>query len=116
LALFGEAPAPPLPPAPTKADKPTPTAPGLRDIVQNAPKELRCALDSKLLCDPVTTPGGIVFERSTLARWLQTHGATCPITGVALCLEECQRCPELRRQVTEWVRSDARRTGGRRKK
>lgn len=84
------------------------SAAGVRDLVENAPKALRCALDGKLLCDPVVSPGGIVFERATLVRWLQTHPAQCPITGQPLQLADCQRSPELRRQVTEWVRGPGR--------
>merc|ERR1712129_379434 len=76
----------------------------LRDIVQNAPEQFRCALDQKLLCDPVVSPGGVVFERSTLARWLKTHEPLCPMTGAPLRLEDCHRSPEIRRQVTEWAR------------
>lgn len=106
LALFGTAPVPAS--METKVSSEVKPKPGLRDIVQNAPKELRCALDEKLLCDPVVSPSGAVFERSTLARWLQKHG-NCPVTGEALRLEDCSRSPELRKKVTEWVRSEARR-------
>eukprot|EP00931_Biecheleriopsis_adriatica_P096366 TRINITY_DN70014_c0_g1_i1.p1 TRINITY_DN70014_c0_g1~~TRINITY_DN70014_c0_g1_i1.p1 ORF type:complete len:615 (-),score=163.24 TRINITY_DN70014_c0_g1_i1:31-1875(-) len=126
VALFGSgapqeaAPAvelpPPPPPPPAVAAKPAPAAPaGLRDIIQNAPKEFRCPLDRKLLCDPVVSPGGVVFERSTLARWLQKHGNQCPITGDALCLEDCKRSPELRKQVTDWVRKEGRHRPGKKK-
>eukprot|EP00435_Cladocopium_sp_Y103_P055739 s905_g18.t1 len=114
LALFGTAPVPQEVAPHDAAPKSPPAAkPGLRDIVQNAPKELRCALDEKLLCDPVVSPGGVIFERSTLARWLQKHGNTCPVTGEGLCLEDCSRSPELRKKVTEWVRGEARRDGKR---
>ncbi|CAK9068932.1 Hypothetical protein SCF082_LOCUS34620, partial [Durusdinium trenchii] len=109
LALFGTAPVPAPKVVPAE---PPPAKPGLRDIVQNAPKDLRCALDQKLLCDPVVSPGGLVFERSTLARWLQKSG-TCPVTGEALRLEDCSRSPDLRKKVTEWVRNEARRDGTR---
>mmetsp|Transcript_74573 Transcript_74573/g.207253 ORF Transcript_74573/g.207253 Transcript_74573/m.207253 type:complete len:673 (-) Transcript_74573:92-2110(-) len=81
---------------------------GLRDVVQNAPKELRCELDRKLLCDPVISPTGNVFERATLARWLEKHGPTCPMTGTPLRVEDCQRSAELRKRVTEWVRTEGR--------
>jgi len=108
------APAPPLPPAeapPPASPAPAAaaaSAPGLRDVVRNAPRELRCALDGKLLCDPVVSPAGVVFERSTLARWLQTHPPQCPVTGQPITLADCQRSPELRRKVTDWVRGSGR--------
>lgn len=101
-----EAPPPTMPPAslaPRIAAPPA--APGLRDLVQNAPPQLRCALDQKLLCDPVRTPGGIVYERSSIARWLQSHDPVCPMTGHPLRIEDCERVPEIRKQVTEWVRA-----------
>lgn len=82
--------------------------PGLRDLVQNAPKEFRCALDGKLLCDPVVSPAGVVFERSTLARWLQKHGPQCPITGTALAIEDCHRSAEIRKSTAQWVRGNGR--------
>ncbi|CAJ1437665.1 unnamed protein product [Effrenium voratum] len=112
LALFGTTPVP----APPKMDAvpAPPSKPGLRDIVQNAPKDLRCAIDQKLLCDPVVSPGGVVFERTNLARWLQKNG-TCPVTGNPLSLDDCIRSPELRRKVTDWVRGEARRDGKRKK-
>jgi hypothetical protein len=91
-------------------------APGLRDLVQNAPERFRCALDQKLLCDPVVSPGGIVFERSTLARWLQTHDSVCPITSMPLRLEDCMRSPEIRKQVTEWARTAGRERKPKKKK
>lgn len=132
LELFatelGEAPAPSpeaSAPAPRSPVAQAGTAPssslftppsGLRDVVQNAPKELRCSLDNKLLCDPVISPGGIVFERSTLARWLQKNGGTCPITGQPLSLDECQRSADLRRKVTEWVRGEGRPREARKKR
>ena len=52
-------------------------------FASTARQELRCAVDRKLLCDPVVSPGGVAFERSTLQRWLQKHGS-CPVTGEAL--------------------------------
>lgn len=79
---------------------------GLRDVVLHAPRELRCALDGKLLCDPVVSPGGLAFERTALARWLQKNGPRCPVTGVPLQLEDCVRSPEIRRKVTDWVRGE----------
>eukprot|EP00419_Tripos_fusus_P058287 CAMPEP_0172932576 /NCGR_PEP_ID=MMETSP1075-20121228/220066_1 /TAXON_ID=2916 /ORGANISM="Ceratium fusus, Strain PA161109" /LENGTH=819 /DNA_ID=CAMNT_0013793905 /DNA_START=58 /DNA_END=2518 /DNA_ORIENTATION=- len=90
-----------LPAAPTSEPPKAPFV-GLRDVVQNAPKDFRCALDGKLLCDPVVSPAGIVFERSTLASWLHMHGPQCPMTGVPLQMEDCQRSPEIRKKAAGW--------------
>merc|ERR1712107_81622 len=92
-----------------------PRATGLRDLVQNAPEEFRCRLDGKLLCDPVVSPGGVVFERMSLISWQQAYGEVCPITGASLKADECQRSPELRKKVTAWVRAHGRRRPGKRK-
>merc|ERR1719215_1169630 len=46
----------------------------LRDVVSNAPTAFRCALDGKLLVDPVRTPSGHIVERSTLACALDAGG------------------------------------------
>jgi len=80
---------------------------GIREVVHNAPAEFRCHLDGKLLCDPVVSPSGDVFERTTLARYLQQHGR-CPVTGAPLLMEDCSRSLEIRKKVTQWVRSEGR--------
>mmetsp|Transcript_10518 Transcript_10518/g.23489 ORF Transcript_10518/g.23489 Transcript_10518/m.23489 type:complete len:630 (-) Transcript_10518:15-1904(-) len=98
------------------------TKPGtLRDLVQQAPQEFRCRLDGKLLCDPVVSPSGAVFERTNLLRWFQEHGQICPHSGLPLRIEDCERSAEIRRGVTAWVRSSqcgqsSGRKGRRRKK
>merc|ERR1712039_775628 len=102
-------------PAPEPAVPAPSGGPGLRELVQNAPEEFRCALDRKLLCDPVVSPGGVVFERSTLVRWLQTHEPVCPIIGSPLRIEDCPRSPEIRKQVTQWARSMGRESASKRK-
>eukprot|EP00403_Amphidinium_massartii_P016970 CAMPEP_0178412548 /NCGR_PEP_ID=MMETSP0689_2-20121128/22071_1 /TAXON_ID=160604 /ORGANISM="Amphidinium massartii, Strain CS-259" /LENGTH=427 /DNA_ID=CAMNT_0020033797 /DNA_START=178 /DNA_END=1461 /DNA_ORIENTATION=+ len=114
LSLFNAAP-PPVEPAHAQgmtvgsAAVDSTTKPGsLRDIVQHAPKEFRCALDGKLLCDPVIAPSGAVFERSTLMRWFQQRGQVCPHTGLPLRIEDCERSVEIRQRVTAWVRRDGR--------
>ncbi|CAE8624069.1 unnamed protein product [Polarella glacialis] len=79
----------------------------LRGLVKNAPPHLCCALDGKLLVDPVRSPQGLVFERGSLARALGARPGVCPLTGAPLELEACPRAVELRAQVTQWVRNRA---------
>ncbi|CAE8641918.1 unnamed protein product [Polarella glacialis] len=81
-----------------------PNSNGLREIVCDAPAEFCCAVDGRLLVDPVRAPSGHVFERSVLARSLKASGGLCPITGAALELGECQRDTELRARILKWVR------------
>mmetsp|Transcript_36610 Transcript_36610/g.77918 ORF Transcript_36610/g.77918 Transcript_36610/m.77918 type:complete len:138 (+) Transcript_36610:1-414(+) len=89
--------------APAAAPVRTP-ATDLRSLVSGAPTEFCCALDGRLLVDPVQAPTGYVFERSTLARALEESGGRCPLTGVALELNQCQRSTELRTRIVMWVR------------
>jgi len=101
--------APSVPSSSVKISAPAPpAAPSLRDLVSHAPRELRCALDGKLLCDPVRTPQGIVFERASLLRWMQLRGGVCPLSGAPLSIDDCERCAEIRRQVIDFVRGEGR--------
>ncbi|CAK9072934.1 unnamed protein product [Durusdinium trenchii] len=107
--LFGEEePSPMAPPNSSPAEDISPP-PGLAALLQNAPEEFRCALDGRLMMDPVQTPQGHVFERATLAQALYRSGNRCPSSGEALELEETWRLPELRGQILAWVRSQPRR-------
>jgi hypothetical protein len=93
---------------PSKPSAPTriagaPTS-GMRDLLNEAPSELRCALDGRLVTDPVRAPSGLIFERAVLARALmQSHGV-CPITGQPIKLEDCPRDADIRRQAVDWIR------------
>lgn len=79
---------------------------GLRGLIAEAPPRFRCALDGKLLADPVRSPQGDVFERSTLQRRLVQNGGLCPRTGAPLSLSDCPRAPDVRRDLLAWVRSN----------
>lgn len=48
---------------------------------------------------PVTSPAGIVFEKSTILAWLEANGSVCPVTGQALVQEELRRVPLSRAQA-----------------
>lgn len=77
---------------------------GLHDLLLSAPPEFCCALDGKLLIDPVTSPHGYTFERSVLEKALAASGQRCPLTGEPLVLEDCQRAVQLRLRILRWVR------------
>lgn len=76
----------------------------LQQLLSAAPAEFACTLDGGLLADPVRSPYGHVFERGSLSRALAETGGSCPVTGQPLDLEQCPRAPELRQQITKWVR------------
>ncbi|CAK0897768.1 unnamed protein product, partial [Prorocentrum cordatum] len=83
----------------------------LRDLLGGVPPELACALDGKLLMDPVRSPYGHVFERLVLERALTEGGGACPVTGRPLQLSQCQRAPELRLRAVQWIRASRARSG-----
>jgi len=76
----------------------------LQQLFSTAPAEFTCTLDGALLADPVRSPYGHVFERGSLSRVLAETDGSCPVTGQPLTLEQCPRAPELRQQITRWVR------------
>eukprot|EP00930_Biecheleria_cincta_P029879 TRINITY_DN20736_c0_g1_i1.p1 TRINITY_DN20736_c0_g1~~TRINITY_DN20736_c0_g1_i1.p1 ORF type:complete len:647 (+),score=110.37 TRINITY_DN20736_c0_g1_i1:246-1943(+) len=83
---------------------------GLEELLAAAaaPAELRCALDGKLLTNPVRSPHGHVFEYVALSWQLAENGGSCPLTGEALSLDDCQPDFDLRRQslahIKRWAR------------
>lgn len=76
----------------------------LGEIVRDAPAAFRCSFDGQLMMDPVRSPFGHVFERISLVGALNASDGHCPITGQLLSITDCERVPELRRQITTWVR------------
>eukprot|EP00929_Paragymnodinium_shiwhaense_P050175 TRINITY_DN25289_c0_g1_i2.p1 TRINITY_DN25289_c0_g1~~TRINITY_DN25289_c0_g1_i2.p1 ORF type:complete len:396 (-),score=68.62 TRINITY_DN25289_c0_g1_i2:289-1476(-) len=80
-------------------------AEGLRELLVGAPSELRCALDGRLLVDPVRSPHGQVCERGVLAAYLARSGNVCPFTKLELRIADCRRMPELRQEAVQWMRS-----------
>jgi len=76
----------------------------LGEFIRDAPVEFCCALDSRLMMDPVRTPCGHVFEREVLAHALPDYNHCCPLSGTPLTLDDCVRLPELRRSISQWVR------------
>eukprot|EP00439_Symbiodinium_sp_Y106_P014267 s4026_g2.t1 len=77
----------------------------LRSLVARPPPRFACSLDGRLLVDPVATPCGQVCERSVLVQRLRDTSGVCPWTGAALAVEQCERLPELRREIHSWLRS-----------
>eukprot|EP00434_Breviolum_minutum_P043092 symbB.v1.2.038388.t1/scaffold5957.1/size24395/2 len=67
-----------------------------------APEDLRCAIDGRLLGAPVLSPYGHVFEKDTLTQWLTTCGSVCPITGKPL-RQEADATTE--QKVLDWVKA-----------
>lgn len=96
-----------VPPKPSDFRPPPahpPPKPRLRDTLRGAPKEICCALDQRLLVDPVRSPYGHVYERSTLAEVLASTPGVCPKLGWPMTLEQCPRDAAVRAQAARWVK------------
>ncbi|CAE8603408.1 unnamed protein product, partial [Polarella glacialis] len=97
-------------PGPSWASGPPPAARAaedstLRQLLEGAPTELRCALDGRLLTDPVRTPhSDLVYERAVLGQELARNGGVCPASGLPLSLAECSRDAATRRNALCWTR------------
>jgi hypothetical protein len=70
-----------------------------------APQELRCAIDGKILGNPLRSPYGHLFERDTLEHWMQMCGSVCPLTNQPLRLEDCVPDRAIEQQVLEWAKA-----------
>eukprot|EP00930_Biecheleria_cincta_P055128 TRINITY_DN4148_c0_g1_i1.p1 TRINITY_DN4148_c0_g1~~TRINITY_DN4148_c0_g1_i1.p1 ORF type:complete len:784 (-),score=105.64 TRINITY_DN4148_c0_g1_i1:234-2585(-) len=69
-----------------------------------APERLRCAIDGKLMTEPVRSQHGHTFERKTLERWVSCCGSVCPITSKPLRLAECEPDAALLEEIMEFQR------------
>ncbi|CAE7781091.1 unnamed protein product, partial [Symbiodinium pilosum] len=71
----------------------------------DAPEDLRCAIDGKLMAAPIRSPHGHFFERDTLLRWISSCGSICPITSKPLRAEDCEPALEMQQRVLDWVKA-----------
>lgn len=88
----------PAPPLPLSTDgRRTATV-----LLCEAPDAFRCAISGQLCCDPVRTPGGILYERSSIAAWLSWN-KVCPVTGVPLLHTELVGDTSVSAAVAAWL-------------
>lgn len=72
--------------------------------VVDCPDYMRCAIDGKVMVNPVRSPHGHMFERKTLEKWLQNVGSVCPITQQALRLEECEADADMKKRIIKFLK------------
>lgn len=75
--------------------------------VIDCPEDMRCALDGKVLTNPVRSPYGHVFEKKTLERWFNNCGSVCPLTSKPLRLEECQPDPDMKKRIVKFLKGQS---------
>jgi len=72
--------------------------------VVDCPKEMRCAVDGKVMINPLRSPYGHMFEKKTLDKWMANCGSVCPITGQPLRIEECVPDAEMKKQIVKFLK------------
>eukprot|EP00742_Colponemidia_sp_Colp-10_P008579 GILJ01009303.1.p1 GENE.GILJ01009303.1~~GILJ01009303.1.p1 ORF type:complete len:864 (-),score=131.97 GILJ01009303.1:247-2838(-) len=72
-------------------------------MLENIPEEFCCAIDGKLIREPVTSPYGHNFERSSLMKWLSTHDGRCPVTDKPLTVEDVFPNQYLETKIRQWM-------------
>jgi hypothetical protein len=65
---------------------------------------LLCPISQELMTDPVMTPYGHCFQRSSIEQWLEKHN-TCPITGKNLEKSQLMPCYTVKAIVEEHLKS-----------
>merc|ERR1711920_166962 len=73
-----------------------------RSVVE-CPDDMRCAVDGKVMINPVRSPYGHLFEKKTLERWMGNCGSVCPVTGQPLRLEDCQPDAETKKRIIKFL-------------
>ena len=71
----------------------------------DAPQEYRCAIDGKVMTNPLKSPYGHNFEKKTLEKWVASCGSVCPITSKPLRLADCLVDKELKAQIVAWLKA-----------
>mmetsp|Transcript_23568 Transcript_23568/g.30565 ORF Transcript_23568/g.30565 Transcript_23568/m.30565 type:complete len:728 (-) Transcript_23568:351-2534(-) len=88
--------------APAKQTQAKESKPVFRAADPSLPKEFTCSINGHLMKEPVRSPQGHVFERSTIELWLKMQGSVCPITHETLTIEELQPDEELQTKIMKW--------------
>jgi hypothetical protein len=82
-----------------------------RRKILNPPAHLRCQIDGKLAVHPVRSPPrpaypeGVLFERTSILKWISSVGSVCPVTQAPLRPEELVQADDVKREVIAWVKS-----------
>jgi hypothetical protein len=72
-----------------------------------APIDFLCELNDHVMKDPVTTPAGHVYERSTVLTWISSHGTDPKVVGAALKPEDLTTPPGLSNRIMTWHISES---------
>jgi len=70
----------------------------------DCPADMRCAIDGKVMINPIRTPYGHMFEKKTVEKWMTNCGSVCPITGQPLRMEDCAPDAEMKKRIVRFLR------------
>mmetsp|Transcript_100192 Transcript_100192/g.323205 ORF Transcript_100192/g.323205 Transcript_100192/m.323205 type:complete len:742 (+) Transcript_100192:53-2278(+) len=72
--------------------------------VVDCPDDMRCAIDGKVMINPVRSPYGHLFEKKTLERWAANCGSVCPVTQKPMRLEDCVPDAETKKRIIKFLK------------
>lgn len=72
--------------------------------VVDCPEDMRCAVDGKVMVNPLLSPYGHHFEKKTLERWMANCGSVCPITSKPLRLDECTPDSDMKKRIVKFLK------------
>jgi len=72
------------------------------DLLCEGPEAYRCTIDGRLCSEPVRTPEGVLYERSSILSWLAWN-KVCPLTGSPLAAASLVEDTEVMESLGEWV-------------
>jgi len=72
--------------------------------VVDCPDDMRCAIDGKVMINPLRSPYGHFFEKKTLERWVANCGSVCPVTQRPLRLEECVPDSDMKKRIVKFLK------------
>jgi len=74
-----------------------------RSVVE-CPDDMRCAVDGKVMINPVRSPYGHYFEKKTLDKWVANCGSVCPVTQKPLRMEDCVPDAEMKKRIVRFLK------------
>uniref|UniRef100_A0A7S2RXM5 U-box domain-containing protein n=1 Tax=Rhizochromulina marina TaxID=1034831 RepID=A0A7S2RXM5_9STRA len=74
----------------------------LKQENSEVPGSFACAVNGHVMKEPMVSPYGHSFERSTIELWLRTQGSVCPVTHQPLTADMLKPDTKLRDQIVRW--------------
>ncbi|KAJ0983888.1 hypothetical protein J5N97_002244 [Dioscorea zingiberensis] len=87
---------------PKGLNRSTSTPSSFNSMVFNVPDEFRCPITLDLMRDPVIVASGHTYDRSSIARWINSGHHTCPKSGQKLIHMALIPNYALRSLITQW--------------